>query len=70
MTLQSFLIFLSFLIVKSSHLDSEACMIDMTYLRLLSERSHSDLSLSARFGFVSFKMSKKIMNKDIGCFLY
>ena len=70
MTLQSFMIFLSILTVKSSHIDSEVCMIDMTYLRLLSERSHSDLSISARFGIISFKMSEKMMNENIGCVPY
>ena len=64
------MIFLLLLIVKSSHLDSEVHMIDMTYLRLSSERSHSDLSISARFGLISFKMSEKMMNEDIGCFPY
>ena len=65
MTLQSFMIFLLLLIAKSSHLDSEVHMVDMTYLRFPSERSHPDLSISARFGPISFEMSEKMTNENI-----
>ena len=47
--------------MKSSHINSDVKVIDVTYLKLSSERSRLDLSISVRLRLVSFKMSEKMM---------